>query len=180
MTTVDSVVSAEQMLANAAKAVASGKTTKNMSAVQKLLAGREETDTVELSPVAKILAKQQKAAEAKAKSFEESDEFLQMKARELSRRLQMYSRIPGMEAVYAATEQEARELVSKIAERQKASADELAAKQKELEEARKKNESTLLTPEQLLARLNGEAEVNPEKQKAADALLKKLKVDTTA
>lgn len=141
----DSVISVEDMLNNAAKAAAAkaaGKNTAGLSKIQKMLAGREDaSDTVSLSPVAKLLQSQKAEAAKTAEPFTEQDWYIKAKVSQLRAQIEIYSNLPGLDpsgAIMDSLQSEVVDLAkkqqAKIAEQTKA-ADaakaELAAKEKE-------------------------------------------------
>lgn len=181
-------LTADEMLARSAAAVKSGKTSGKMSAVEKLLAENgDPEDTVQLSPVQKILQAKEKA-ESKTKNYFESDDYLRMKVGQLRAQLAVYSNLPGLDpngAVMAGIEAEIRGIIEKqqatLAESQK-TADEAKAK---LEEAERLKALALPSPDDLIKRAaNRLAGIEPETELSAEvkALLEKSKsnVDTTA
>ncbi len=178
-------LTAEEMLARSAASVASGKTKANMSAVEKLLAENGEgiTDTVNLSPVQKILQAQKKDAD-KQENYFDSDDYLRLKINQLRGQLAIYSNLPGLDpngAVMAGIEAEIKGIIEKqqatLAESNKKAA-EAEAKLKEQELAKA---NALPTPDELLAKIQGTAKP-PPLSKEVQALLDKSKkgVDTTA
>lgn len=196
----DTVLSVDDLLARSAKAAASKSGSKNQSAVQKLLAGREDPeDTVDLSPVARLV-KQSEAQRAKTSTpFTEQDWYLKAKVSQLKAQIEIYSNLPGLDpsgAIMDSLSKEVRELVAKQQAKLKKSSDEAAAKKKQLDElnAEKDRFKNLPTPDQLLKRSRTLAEggtvdpfkVQTDEDKAKEAAVKKLleasakKVDTTA
>ena len=178
-------LSAEDMLARAAKNVATGNTSKNMSAVEKLLAQRETPieDTVDLSPVQKLLQERESREAEKAVPYTEQDWFLKLKINQLRAQLAIYTTVPGLDpngAVLNGIEAE----IKSIIEKQQATLQESLKKSDEAsaELAEKERLAALegYSPEELLARAQGTA---PETtlSKEVQALLDKIKgVDTTA
>jgi len=171
-------LSVEDLLARSAAAVKSGKTSKNMSAVEKLLAENGEgiTDTVNLSPVQKILTAQ-KADTEKKENYFESDDYMKLKVNQLRAQLAIYSNLPGLDpngAIMGGIEAEIRDIIGKqqekLAEANKKSA-EAEAKLKEQEEAKA---NALPTAEELLAKVKGTAKPEPL-SKEVQALLDKAK-----
>lgn len=183
----DAVLSAEEMLARAAANVRSGNTTANQSAVQKLLSQRENPlpeDTVELSPVQKILQAQQAEADS-VESYFESDAFLQLKINQLRGQLALYSTLPGLDpngGVIAGIEAEIRAIIEEQQATLQATLAEADAKQAELAEQDAARANTLPSADDLLARVRGEAPAE-ELSSEVQALLERAKgavVDTTA
>ncbi len=183
---VSSVLTPEEMIANAQSAVASGKTTANMSAVEKLLAGRESaTDTVDLSPVAKLIQARAAAAEETSTPYTEQDWYVKAKVSSLRAQIALYTNLPGLDPSGAIMESLQAEVVD-LATKQ---ADAIAALQAESDEkeaalAEKKRLAALepKSTEELIQRaqndLNGIS--NETISDEAQALLDSLKVDTTA
>lgn len=177
-------LSVEDMLARSASAVKSGNTSANQSAVQKLLAQRDAPleDTVSLSPVQKILAAQEKEAADKQESYFDSDAFLRLKINQLRGQLALYSTLPGLDpngAVMGGIEAEIKGIIQKQQATLKESqtkADEAKAK---LEEQERLKAAALPSPETLLARVGG-TEPKPAISKEAQAMLDKVRLDTTA
>jgi hypothetical protein len=134
------VLTAEEMLANARAAAANGDSA-NKSAVQKLLDAHPETDTVELSPVAKLLAAQQKAAPAST-SYTDQDWYIRAKVAQLKGQIALYSTLPNLDpsgGVMDGLTKEINDLVKKQQDKLKATQAEAAAKQAELAKAQADN-----------------------------------------
>ncbi len=157
-------LSVDELLARAA-ANAKNRTPAGGSAVQKLLAGREDpVDTVELSAVQKFLKEQEARNPAKKESYFDSDQYLNAKVVQLRFQLDFYSRLGGdignsaMESI----EKEIRGIIAQQQEKLKKTNDEAAAKQKELDAANAEKNKFAGLPnadqliERALARLNGE------------------------
>jgi hypothetical protein len=134
------------MLNNAAKAAAAkaaGKNTAGLSKIQQMLAGREDaSDTVSLSPVAKLLQSQKTTDAAKSTPYTEQDWYINAKVSQLKAQISIYSNLPGLDpsgAIMDALQKEAVDLAqkqqAKIAEQTKA-ADEAKAKLEEQEKAK--------------------------------------------
>lgn len=193
------ILSVDELLARSAAAAKSRAATGPQSAVQKLLAQRDAPteDTVDLSPVARLV-KQQAAANPKKEPFTESEQFIRAKVQQLRFQLDFYSRLGGELGNNAinSIEAEIRGLLKKQSDRIKASEAEAAAKQKQLDEANAEKNlfAGLPTADQMLkrsqARLRGE-DVEPfappsDADKAKDAAVQKLldaarkKVDLSA
>ena len=171
------VLSAEEMLSRSAKNVASGKNSKPKSAVEKLLAQRENPleDIVDISPVQRLLKDREAKAKEKAVPYTEQDWFLQLKMNQLRAQLATYSSVPGLDPNGAAMNSIEAEIKS-IIQKQQATlqeslkkADEAKAK---LDEQERLKALEGPSPEELLARLNGTAK-KPEMSKAVKAMLEK-------
>lgn len=178
----DAVLSVEELLARSAAAVKSGKLSKNASAVEKLLAQRDTPieDTIDLSPVGKLLQAQKKTA-AKQENYFESDDYLRLKVSQLRQQLAIYTNLPGLDpngAVVGGIEAEIRDLIGK----QQAQLAEANKKTKEAEEKLAEQERlkalALPSPEDLLKKLRGEAEPEPL-SKEVQALLDRAKKGAT-
>ncbi|MCB9996573.1 MAG: hypothetical protein H6869_09075 [Rhodospirillales bacterium] len=185
MADVGQVLSAEEMLARAAKNVASGKTTANQSAVQKLLAQRDTPieDTVELSGVQKLLQAREAQDAERAVPYTEQDWFLELKVNQLRAQLAIYSAVPGLDsngAVLSGIEAEIKDIIEKQQAKLQESLSKADDAQAALEEQDRLRAAELFTPEQLLDRLNGNGQ-KTELSAEAKALLDKVKsVNTTA
>ena len=185
MADVGQVLSAEEMLARASKNVATKKTSANMSAVEKLLAQRDTPieDTVDISPVQKLLQERTAREEEKAVPYTEQDWFLDLKINQLRSQLALYSTVPGLDsggAIMAGIEAEIKELYAKQQAQIQESLDKSAEAEEKLAEQERLKALELPSAEELLARVQGTA----PKQKLSDeakALLDKVKsVNTTA
>ena len=184
----DVLLTPEEMIAKAAKAVETNTAGKNqnLSKVQQLLAGREFEDTVELSPVQKILQAQKAEAESQ-ESYFESDDFIRLKVDQLRSQLALYSTLPGLDpsgGAIAGIEAEIQSILEQQQEKLAESTSKADEAQAKLEEQRiaEAREAELFSAEELLARLNGETETEGLSD-AAQALLDKVKgsvVDTSA
>lgn len=163
----DTILSVDELLSRSAAAVKSGRTNnKNLSAVQKLLAGREDPeDTVELSPVARLLQEQEARDPSNQESYFESDAFLQAKVSQLRGQIATYSTLPGLDpdgSAMAGLTQQVNAIIQLQQDRLRETNEEAAAKQKELDEknAEAARLASIPTAEQLLeraaARVNGE------------------------
>lgn len=137
-TTAGAVVSVEDMLANSKAAAAASSSSSGKSKVEQMLAGRDPSDTVELSPVAKLL--QTSTAAAKKESYFDSDEYITAKVAQLKGQLALYTTLPGLDpggGVIDSLTKEVNDLVTKQKDKLKASQDAADAKQKELDEQNK-------------------------------------------
>ncbi len=187
------------MLSNAkaaAAAKAAGKKA-GLSKVQQMLAG-VELDTVELSPVAKQLAAQAKAAPSNT-PYTEQEWFVKAKISQLRAQIEIYSNLPGLDpsgSMMNALTSEVNALVKKQQDDLKATnakADEAKAKLA-AQEAAEKLAKSIPDVETMLKRAKGGASgeelpsyestvnVDKEKEAAVAAMLKKIgaNVNTTA
>lgn len=185
-------LSVEDLLARSKEAAdrkAAGQSA-GQSAVQKLLAGREEpADTVELSAVARLLKEREASDPAKTEPYTEQDWYLRAKVAQLRGQLDFYSKLGSgiSDSAMNSIEDEIKGLLKKQADKIKASTAEADAKKKELDEktAAEALEKSIPSADQLLkrsqSRINGEdvpdfeqtLTVDKAKQAAVDALLKK-------
>ena len=178
---VGGVLTAEQMLERSRKNVASGKTTANMSAVEKLLAQRETPieDTVQLSPVQKIIQAQKKTAEKKENYFE-SDAYMELKVQQLRGQLALYSTLPGLDpngGVMAGIEAEIKGIIEQQQTKLKETLDKGKAKEDELKAKQEALAAELVSPDDMLARVQGK-EQKETISDAAKKLLDKVKGST--
>jgi hypothetical protein len=169
----------EELLARS-KAAAATKQKAGGSKIQQMLAGVEE-DTVQLSGVQKLLKAQTDKAAKTKEPYTEQDWYLKMKVSQLRMQLDFYSKLGGDlgNSAMSSVEAEIRGLVQKQQAKLKASTDEAAAKQAELDKANAEKNlfAGLLTPDQLLGRSKALASGQPLPSKpldpAVEALLKK-------
>ncbi len=175
----DAVLSVEELLARSAAAVKSGKSTANLSAVGKLLAARDTPieDTVDISPVQKILQAQEADKAAKTNYFD-SDDFLRLKISQLRSQLAIYTTVPGLDAngaIVGGIEAEIRDIIGK----QQATIQESLSKADEakatLDEQERLKALAGPTPEELLAKIQGTAAKDPISD-AAQKLLDNLDI----
>lgn len=188
---VDPILSVDDMLANA-KAAAS-RSTRGLSAVGKLLAGREESPTANMSPVERVIFEQQQSKPKQASEpYTEQDWFIKAKVRQLKAQIELYSTIPGLDpggAILGALGKEVTDLVKKQQAAIKKLTDEATAKQEELAK-KQAAEYKGISAEDMLKRTKALVEgtdlplsaADKAKSDAADALLKKIgaKFSTTA
>ncbi len=133
-TEVGTIPSVEDLLARAKAAAATKKSTAGLSKVQQFLAGTEIQDTVQLSPVAKLLQGQSSSA-AKKTPYTEQDWYINAKVSQLKGQISLYSTLPGLDpsgAIMDSLTKEVNALVSGQQAKLKASTDEAAKKQEEL------------------------------------------------
>ena len=182
MTDVGSVLTPEQMLANAAAAVKSGNTSKNQSAVQK----SDTQDTVVLSPVEKVLQKQADDAK-KVESYFDSDAYLEQKVSQLRGQLAIYTTLPGLDpsgSVVNGIGAEIKDLLSKQQDKLAASNQKAADAQAKLDEENKQKalDAEITSSDDMLAKVQGKLKPAPLSQEV-QALLDTVKgsnVNTTA
>lgn len=189
------------MLNNAAKAAAAAAAGRKTggSKVEQLLAGRDTaTDTVSLSPVAKLLSSQKTEAAKTATPYTEQDWYIKAKVAQLKSQIEIYSNLPGLDPSGGMMDSLTKEVNALVQKQQAAlkettdKADAAKAKLAEQEAAKKLAES-IPTADQMLKRAKGGASgekvvpyeqtiVDKEKEAAVNAMLKKIgaKVNTTA
>lgn len=188
---VDSILSVDDMLANA-KAAAASKSTRGLSAVGKLLAGREESPTANLSPVERVLYEKEHSGPPKQELYTEQDWFIKARVAQLKGQIQLYSNLPGLDpsgAIMDSLTKEVTDLVKKQADKLKTLNADAQKKQAELD-AKKAAEYKGLSAEDMLKRTKALvagtdlplSAADKAKSDAADALLKKIgaKVSTSA
>lgn len=180
-------LSVEELLERS-KAAAASKTPAGGSKIQQMLAGREDGDTVDLSPVAKLLLASKAEGAKKAVPYTEQDWYLKAKVSQLKGQIQLYSTLPGLDPGGAVMEQltkEVNELVGKQQAKLKKSTAEAAAKQAELDKLEAEKENAPMSVEDMLKNAQNRANgIEPSEplSKEAQALLDKAKstVDQTA
>lgn len=192
MADVSGIPSVDDMLAKA-KANAGKKNTAGMTAVQKLLAERDATEspTANMSPVQRVAYELTQSKPKAQEPYTEQEWYIKAKVNQLKAQVQIYSNLPGLDpggSIMDGLGKEITDLVKKQQAKIKATADEAAAKQAELDKknAEKNLFAGLPTADQMLkrneARMRGEKvadfsttlNVDPKKQAAVDALLKKV------
>lgn len=179
-TEVGTIASVEDMLARAKAAAATKGSTAGLSRVQQMLAGTETTDTVELSPVAKLL--QSSAANApKKNSYMEEDWFINAKVAQLKGDIALYSTLPGLDpsgAMMESLTQEVNALVKSQQDKLKAATAESDKKQAELDRLEKEKADAPMSADDMLKaaknRANGIAVETPIST-AVQAMLDKAK-----
>jgi hypothetical protein len=183
-------LTADEMLERAKKA-AENKNTSGMSAVEKLLAGRDDDDSdkVTLSPVAKLLAAKTADAEKTSTPYTEQDWYITQKVNQLRGQLETFSTIPGLDpsgGVIDSISKEITGLLKKQQDKLKQSQEEAAAKQKELAAAQAKEYKGVSSDNMLKNAKNAANGIKPEEpisaeaQKLLDNLKKGSSVNTTA
>lgn len=192
MTEVGGIPSVDEMLAKAKAAAATRGNSKNLSAVQKLLAGREESPTANMSPLQRLLYEQQQSKPKQQEPYTEQDWFIKARVAQLKGQIELYTNLPGLDpsgAIMEGLGQEVTALVKKQADKIKTLNAEAQKKQAELD-AKKAAEYKGLSADDMLKRtkalvagtdlpLSGVAKA---KSDAADALLRKIgaKVNSSA
>lgn len=179
-TEVGTVYSVDELLARS-KAAATTRSSAGGSKIQQMLAGREESDTVNLSPVAKLLKAQKDQSAKGATPYTEQDWYLNAKVAQLKGQIQLYSTLPGLDPSGAVMDQltkEVNDLVSKQQAKLKKSTDEAAAKQAELDKLKAEKDAAPMSVEEMLKRAKLRAagqEIPLETSDAVKALLEKSK-----
>ncbi len=179
-TEVGTVLSVEDLLARSKAAAASKSAAKGGSKIEQMLAGREESDTVDLSPVARLL---QKTAPDKAKQtpYTEQDWYINAKVAQLKAQIYTYSNLPGLDpsgAIMDSLTKEVNELVMKQQKKLRDSSAEAAKKQAELDAAQKAKADAPMSADEMLKRAKNRAsgiEPTTPISKEAQALLDKSK-----
>ena len=184
---IDAILSVDELLANAKAAVASRGSTRGLSAVGKLLAGREESKTANLSPVERVLYEQEQSKPKQTEPYTEQEWFIKARVSQLKAQIALYTNLPGLDPGGGMLEglgKEVTDLVKKQQAAIKKVSDEATAKQAELD---KKNAAAYkgLTAEQMLKRLDAISsggvvpefnlsEADKKKNAAVEAMLKKV------
>lgn len=158
----DAVLSVEAMLANAAaaaKARKAGGGSGPQSAVEKLLAAREQPveDIVDLSPVQKLLQAQNESQNQE--SYFESDDYLRLKVQQLQGQLATYATIPGLDAdgsVMSGIQAEIQAIIQIQAADFAEIEAKAAASQAKADEKAAQDALAGPSPDELLAKLRGE------------------------
>ena len=186
--TAGTVLSADEMLANAKAAAAASASSSSKSKVEQLLAGRDPSDTVQLSTVAKLLAT--KATAAAKESYFDSENYLTTKVSQLKAQIATYTNLPGLDpsgGVLDSLTDEVNKLVNKQKAKLKETTDAAAAKQKELDEQNKNaykgvSSKDMLNRSKTLATTGSlpDEAISAEAQALLDKLKKGSTVNTTA
>lgn len=147
-----------------------------MSAVQKLLAGREDRVEVNMSPVQRVAAQKAEAQKKLAEPYTEQDWFLEMRMNYIRGQLDFYSKLGGEigNSMMDSLEAEIKGILKVQQGKLKKIADEADAKQKEADAA-KDRFAGLLKPADLLKRSSDAVKgVKPQQELSAavQALLK--------
>lgn len=188
---VTSILSPEQLLSRA-KAAASKVNTAGLSAVGKLLAGREDTEEVSLSPVQKLAEARKAEAEQQKIPYTEQDWYINLKVTQLRFQLDFYSKLGGQlgQQAMSSIEKEIKGLLQKQADKVKKTNEEADALQKQLAEQEAAAKALVPSPEEFLQRAEARArgEFVPEfsaegagsdsENAAVQALLDKAKEST--
>jgi hypothetical protein len=172
--------SVEDLLSRSKAAAESGSTA-GMSKIQKMIAEMEKgtTDTVNLSPVARLLKQEAAAKPDTSTPYTEQDWYINAKVAQLQGQLNMYSTLPGLDpsgAIMQSLEDEIYGLVESQQAKLKKSQDEAAAKQAELDKLNAEKANAPLSAEKMLERsktLASGQEIKTELTDAAKKLLDK-------
>lgn len=190
---IGGVLSVDELLARAKAAADAKRAGQNSgkSTIQQIIAQMEsklDLDSVNLSPVARLL-KRQAAAETKtATPYTEQEWFIQAKVAQLRGQIELYSNLPGLDpsgAMMQSLEDEVRALVGKQQAKIRASQAEAAKKSEELRKQEAEKAAAPMSADEMLRRsenaARGIAEATPV-SKEAQALLDKVRksVNTTA
>ena len=184
---IDAILSVDELLANAKAAAASKGSTRGLSAVGKLLAGREESKTANLSAVQRVLYEQEQDKSKQTEPYTEQEWFIKARVNQLRAQIKLFSSIPGLDPGGGMLEglgKEVTDLVKKQQAAIKKVSDEAAAKQAELD-AKNKSAYKGLTTEQMLKRLEAKSsggvvpeynlsDADKKKNAAVEAMLKKV------
>jgi hypothetical protein len=184
-------LTAEEMIARAQKAVETQNANGAQSAVQKLLAehGDADADTVELSPVAKLLAAKSAQAEQTSTPYTEQDWYLTAKVTQLRGQLETFSTIPGLDpsgSVIDSIGKEINDILAKQQAKLKKTQDDAAAKQAELAKQQANAYQGVSSADMITNAKNAasgiktEAPISAEAQALLDKIQKGGTVDTTA
>lgn len=190
MAEVGGILSVDEMLAKAKAAAATKGGSKNLSAVQKLLAGREESPTLNMSPVQRALYEQEQSKPKQQELYTEQDWFIKARVAQLKGQIQLYTNLPGLDPSGAIMEQLTKE-VTTLVKKQADKIKELNAEaQKKQEELAKKQAAEYkgLSAEDMLKRTKALvagtdlplSSAEKAKSDAADALLKKIGAKVSA
>lgn len=178
-TEVGTIASVEDMLARAKAAAATKGSTAGLSRVQQMLAGTETTDTVTLSPVAKLL--QSSSTAAKKTSYQDEDWFIKARVAQLKGDIALYSTLPGLDpsgAMMESLTQEVNALVTSQQKKLKAATAESDKKQAELDRIEKEKADAPMSADEMLKgaknRVDGVAPVTTVST-AVQAMLDKVK-----
>lgn len=178
-TEVGTIASVEDMLARAKAAAATKGSTAGLSRVQQMLAGTETTDTVELSPVAKLL--QSASTTTKKTSYQDEDWFINAKVAQLKGDIALYSTLPGLDpngAIMESLTQEVNALVKSQQDKLKAATAESDKKQAELDRIEKEKADAPMSADNMLKKVKNIADgVAPtvEVNATVQAMLDKVK-----
>jgi hypothetical protein len=184
-------LTADEMIARAQKAVETQNANGAQSAVQKLLAehGDADADTVELSPVAKLLAAKSAQAEQTSTPYTEQDWYLTAKVNQLRGQLETFSTIPGLDpsgSVIDSIGKEINDIIAKQQAKLKKTQDDAAAKQAELAKQQANayqgvsSTDMITNAKNAAAGIKTEAPISAEAQALLDKIQKGGTVDTTA
>jgi hypothetical protein len=182
---------AEELIERAKKAVETKQSTAGMSAVQKMLAEHgdtDESDTVQLSPVAKMLAAKNAEKTKTSTPYTEQDWYISAKVNQLRGQLALYSTLPGLDPggnIMNGIEKEIKDILKKQQDTLAKTQADAAAKQEELAKQQAAAYQGASSDQMLANAKNAANGVKAEAplSDAAKALLDKIKggtVNTTA
>lgn len=180
-TDVGTVYSVDDLLARSKAAAETKSSAKGGSKIQQMLAGRAESDTVDLSPVAKLLKGTKEQDAKKATPYTEQDWYLNAKVAQLKGQIETYSKLPGLDPSGAVMDQltkEVNDLVRKQQAKLKKSTAEADAKKAELDKLEAEKAKAPMSVDQMLKNAKNRASgIEPSKpiSKEAQALLDKSK-----
>lgn len=183
VTDIGSLLSVEDMLARSKAAADSKASAAGGSKIQQMIAAMEnggQTDTVNLSPVAKLL-KTTETSKPDSVPFTEQEWYINAKVAQLKGQIQMYSTLPGLDpsgAVMDSLTQEVNALVNSQQEKLAKSQAEAKEKQDQLDKLEKERAAAPMSAEAMLKRVKNQIEGTPEKKELsseAQAMLDKLK-----
>lgn len=183
VTDIGSVLSVEDMLARSKAAAESKASAAGGSKIQQMIAAMEnvgQTDTVNLSPVAKLL-KTTETSKSDSVPFTEQEWYINAKVAQLKGQIQMYSTLPGLDpsgAVMDSLTEEVNALVKSQQDKLAKSQAEAKEKQDQLEKLEQERANAPMSAEAMLKKVknqvDGVAETK-ELSKDVQAMLDKLK-----
>lgn len=177
---VGTVLSVEEMLARSKAAAEAKSSAKGGSKIQQMIAEMEKNidqDSVNLSPVARLLKSQQTDKAKTSTPYTEQEWYLQAKVAQLKGQIQMYSTLPGLDptgAVMDALTKEVNDLVNKQQAKLKKSQEEAAAKQAELDKLNAEKANAPISVEDMLNRAKLRSEGKEIPVETSDAVKKLL------
>lgn len=177
---VGTVLSVEEMLARSKAAAEAKSSAKGGTKIQQMIAEMEKNvdqDSINLSPVARLLKSQQTEKAKAATPYTEQDWYLKAKVSQLKSQIEIYSNLPGLDptgAVMDALTKEVNELVTKQQSKLKKSQDEAAAKQAELDKLNAEKAAAPMDVEAMLKRAKLRSEGKPIPVETSDEVKKLL------
>jgi hypothetical protein len=189
---VGTVLTVEEMLARSKAAAEAKSSAKGGSKIQQMIAEMEKNvdqDSVDLSPVARLLKSQQQDKTKTETPYTEQDWYIRAKVAQLKSQIEIYSNLPGLDpsgGVMDALTKEVNELVGKQQAKLKKSQDEAAAKQAELDKLNAEKANAPLSVDDMLKRAKLRSEGKDIPVETSDAVKKLLEnskgkvVDQTA